>query len=131
MGGGDLNLKKSWHPGLMKNQEVVWKREQEALAERKLIAERQKEIQRERERNDLLAMEEAATGKKRVQRMEWMYSGVTSGSLGATDEAEAFLLGKKRVDTLFKEEEDNSLKEDAISDCCSDLRKRSARKGAR
>lgn len=116
MGSGDLNLKKSWHPGLMRNQEAVWKREQEALAERKKITERQKEIQRERERNELLAMQEAVTGKKRVQRMEWMYSGIASGSLGATDDAEAYLLGKKRIDTMFNEEENKGLKTDAIAD---------------
>lgn len=116
MGSGDLNLKKSWHPGLMRNQEAVWKREQEALAERKKITERQKEIQRERERNELLAMQEAVTGKKRVHRMEWMYSGIASGSLGATDDAEAYLLGKKRIDTLFNEEESKGLKTDAIAD---------------
>lgn len=115
MGSGDLNFKKSWHPALMKNQKIVWEREQEAIAERKLIAERQKEIQRERERNELLAMQEAATGKKRVQRMEWMYSSASSGSLGATDEAEAYLLGKKRIDDLFTEETDR-VKKDLIGE---------------
>jgi len=27
MGGGDLNMKKSWHPVLLKNQEKVWLKE--------------------------------------------------------------------------------------------------------
>lgn len=117
MGSGDLNLKKSWHPGLMRNQAAVWKREQEALAERKKIAERQKEIQRERERNELLAMQESVTGKKRVQRMEWMYSGVSGGgSLGATDEAEAYLLGKKRIDDIFEGQEKKEINNDALTD---------------
>ena len=31
MGGGDLNMKKSWHPVLMKNQEKVWLKEKEAV----------------------------------------------------------------------------------------------------
>lgn len=100
----------------MRNQAAVWEREQEALAERKKIAERQKEIQRERERKELLEMQQAVTGKKSVQRMEWMYSGVASGSLGATDEAEAYLLGKKRIDTMFNEEENQGLKKDSVED---------------
>jgi len=31
MGGGDLNMKKSWHPVLLKNQEKVWLKEKEAV----------------------------------------------------------------------------------------------------
>jgi N-terminal domain of CBF1 interacting co-repressor CIR len=31
MGGGDLNMKKSWHPLLMKNQERVWLEEKKAV----------------------------------------------------------------------------------------------------
>lgn len=32
MGGGDLNMKKSWHPLLMKNQERVWIEEKKAVS---------------------------------------------------------------------------------------------------
>ena len=98
---GDLNLKKSWNPGLLRNQEEVWKREQEAIEERKKIAERQKEIQRERERDELLAMQEVATGKKRAKRLEWMYSEASGGTMGSVDEKEAYLLGRKRIDSIF------------------------------
>lgn len=31
MGGGDLNMKKSWHPLLIKNQERVWLEEKKAV----------------------------------------------------------------------------------------------------
>lgn len=31
MGGGDLNMKKSWHPLLLKNQERVWLEEKKAV----------------------------------------------------------------------------------------------------
>ncbi|CAN6652522.1 hypothetical protein TRVA0_026S00276 [Trichomonascus vanleenenianus] len=96
MGGGNLNLKKSWHPGLLKNQAAVWKREQEALEERNKIQERQKEIQREREIQELQSLQDASTGTKRQRRMEWMYSGTQSGSSDITDEQETYLLGKKR-----------------------------------
>jgi hypothetical protein len=39
MGGGDLNLKKSWHPGTFKNQEIVWKKEQKLIEEKKKLAQ--------------------------------------------------------------------------------------------
>ncbi|KAK9492980.1 Pre-mRNA splicing factor-domain-containing protein [Lipomyces doorenjongii] len=114
--GGDLNLKKSWHPGLMRNQEAVWKREQEALEERKKIAERQREIQEERERNELQALQEAAGGKKRVDRVEWMYSAPQGGNMGVTSEVEAFLMGKNTVEELLNQSEGmGSLKEEADS----------------
>jgi hypothetical protein len=32
MGGGDLNMKKSWHPLLLKNQERVWIEEKKAVS---------------------------------------------------------------------------------------------------
>ena len=46
--GGDLNLKKSWHPHLRKNQERVWKEEKSALEERKQIEKLRKEREEER-----------------------------------------------------------------------------------
>ncbi|KAK9237027.1 Pre-mRNA splicing factor-domain-containing protein [Lipomyces kononenkoae] len=114
--GGDLNLKKSWHPGLMRNQEAVWKREQEALDERKKIAERQREIQEERERNELQALQEAAGGKKRVDRVEWMYAAPQGGNMGVTSEVEAFLMGKNTVEELLNQSEGmGSLKEEQDS----------------
>lgn len=113
---GNLNVKKSWHPGILKNQAAVWQREQDAIAERKKILERQKEIQQERERNELLALQESATGKKRVQRMEWMYSGVSSGGKTQEDEeTEEYLLGKRRIDKFSKGDEDG-LERDVVAE---------------
>ena len=37
MGGGDLNMKKSWHPLLLKNQERVWLEEKRAVSQVQLI----------------------------------------------------------------------------------------------
>ena len=51
--GGDLNLKKEWHPGTFKNQEIVWKREQEVLAEERKVAILLKEKHDERLREEL------------------------------------------------------------------------------
>lgn len=103
MAPGDLNLKKSWHPGLMKNQQKVWEAEQEALQERKKIQERQLEIAKEKELAELQALQYAKTGKKASERMGWMYdkSGVGDGGKLITSETEDYLLGKKRVDSLI------------------------------
>lgn len=116
MAPGDLNLKKSWHPGLMKNQEKVWKLEQEALEERKKIQERQLEIAKEKELTELKALQYAKTGTKPNDRMEWMYdqSGVGDGGKLITSEAEDYLLGKKRVDSLIINGAGNSVEEKKI-----------------
>lgn len=44
MGSGDLNLKKSFHPSLLKNQARVYDEEQKALNERKKTQQRIQEI---------------------------------------------------------------------------------------
>jgi N-terminal domain of CBF1 interacting co-repressor CIR len=36
--GGDLNLKKSWNPNLLKNQARVYEEERKALEERKVCS---------------------------------------------------------------------------------------------
>jgi hypothetical protein len=112
MAPGDLNLKKSWHPGLMKNQQKVWEKEQEALAERKKIQERQQEILKEKELAELRELQYAKTGKKVGDRVEWMYdtSGVGDGGALVTNEAEEYLLGKKRVDDLLLKKPDEEKK---------------------
>lgn len=114
--GGDLNLKKSWHPVLMKNQTRVWQEEKKALEERKKIEQVQKERQEERQIQELQQMQEAAGGKKRLNRVDWMYSGPSDGQAGTTEEQEAFLLGKRRVDTLLKSDESMKLKESVGQD---------------
>lgn len=50
MGGGNLNLKKSWHPSTLKNQERVWKVQQQDEMEKKRTQELQQELRHERER---------------------------------------------------------------------------------
>ncbi|KAM3438164.1 hypothetical protein MY4824_003407 [Beauveria thailandica] len=102
MGGGDLNLKKSFHPTLRRNQAAVYDEEQKALAERKRTQQRIDEIKEERAKEELQRQLEAAGGKKRVDRVDWMYQGPTDGQAGTTEEMEAYLLGKRRIDNLIK-----------------------------
>lgn len=115
--GGDLNLKKSWHPHLMSNQRRVWEEENKALNERKKIEEVLKERAEERKVEELQRLQESAGGKQRVDRVDWMYNGPGSGGQGyggaVSEEAEGFLLGKRRLDGLVKRSATENLKKDA------------------
>ncbi|XP_058795644.1 pre-mRNA-splicing factor CWC25 homolog isoform X2 [Phymastichus coffea] len=93
MGGGDLNLKKSWHPSTMKNMERVWKAEQQDNEEKKRIAELKKEIAMEKDKEELqsLAME-----KKDNHKLDWMYKEHN------TVDREQYLLGRS-VDKQFED----------------------------
>ncbi|KAL8691045.1 MAG: hypothetical protein Q9218_003647 [Villophora microphyllina] len=114
--GGDLNLKKSWHPVLMSNQRRVWEEEKKALDERKRIEQMMKERQEERQIQELQEMQEAAGGKKRLNRVDWMYSGPAAGQAGTTEEMEGYLLGKRRIDGLIKGTESKKLEKAALED---------------
>ncbi|KAI9791329.1 MAG: RNA-splicing factor [Piccolia ochrophora] len=114
--GGDLNLKKSWHPVLMSNQRRVWEEEKKALDERKRIEQMIKERQEERQIQELQQMQEAAGGKKQVDRVNWMYSGPSDGQAGTTEEMEGYLLGKRRIDGLLKGTEHKKLEKAASQD---------------
>ncbi|KAK8858511.1 hypothetical protein IAR55_002738 [Kwoniella newhampshirensis] len=107
MGGGDLNMKKSWHPVLLVNQERVWKAEKAANEEKKALSQLRKEREEERQLLELQRLQEATTGKKRVEKLDWMYAapGSEGGALGGQKigerEMEEYLLGKKRVDEVL------------------------------
>lgn len=76
MGGGDLNLKKSWHPQTLKNVERVWKAEQKHEAEKKKIEELQRELREERAREEMQRhAEDSGAMKKKSDRLDWMYQG--------------------------------------------------------
>ncbi|PWN40351.1 hypothetical protein IE81DRAFT_325648 [Ceraceosorus guamensis] len=105
MGGGDLNMKKSWHPLLHSNQEKVWKQEKAALAERRKLEELKRERDQEREMMELQRIQEAAGGKKRVEKLDWMYATPASNAGPNAGELEDYLLGKKRIDKLLKQDE--------------------------
>jgi hypothetical protein len=113
--GGDLNLKKSWHPALMTNQRRVYNEELKALEERKKTDQVLKERAEERAIQELERLQEAAGGKKRTDRVDWMYNGPGSGGTGGggvTEEMEGYLLGKRRLDGLVKTSVD-AIKKDA------------------
>lgn len=105
MGGGDLNMKKSWHPLLHTNQERVWKKEKEALEERKKLEELRREREQEREMQELQRLQEEAGGKKRSEKLDWMYATPAAASGPSASELEDYLLGKKRVDKILRQDE--------------------------
>ncbi|TFY79554.1 hypothetical protein EWM64_g4454 [Hericium alpestre] len=109
MGGGDLNMKKSWHPLLLKNQERVWLEEKKALEEKKKLDQLRKEKEEERQMQELQRMQEEQTGKKRAEKLEWMYSTPATGSSQNQNDLEDYLLGKKRVDKILVGDEHEKL----------------------
>ncbi|XP_028306864.1 pre-mRNA-splicing factor CWC25 homolog [Gouania willdenowi] len=104
MGGGDLNLKKSWHPQTMKNIERVWKAEQKHEAERKKIDELQKELKEERAREEITRFaENTGAIKKKDDRLDWMYQG-PAGSVSRDE----YLMGRpidKQITDQYTEQE--------------------------
>lgn len=97
--------KKSWHTGLIKNNEKVWLREQAEAKEKQRVAELQKQLEEERRLEEIQRLE-IESGRldpaevKRRQRIEWMYEdGPTAHSKAAKEQAareqEDTLLGKK------------------------------------
>ncbi|PWW72517.1 hypothetical protein C7212DRAFT_227473, partial [Tuber magnatum] len=109
----DLNLKKSWHPHLLKNQERVWQEEKKALEERKRIDQWRKEREEERQLQELRQLQAAAGGKQAVDRVDFLYSGPSLGMDRTTEEMEGYLLGKRRIDGLLKGGDMDVLKKDA------------------
>ncbi|THH33162.1 hypothetical protein EUX98_g1069 [Antrodiella citrinella] len=109
MGGGDLNMKKSWHPLLLKNQERVWLEEKKALEEKKKLDQLRKEKEEERQLQELQRLQEEQTGKKRQEKLDWMYATPASGSSQNKNELEDYLLGKKRVDKILVGDENEKV----------------------
>lgn len=111
-----MNLKKSWHPNLLSNQKKVWEEERKALDERKKTEQRVKELKEERAKEEIQRQLEAAGEKKRLDRVDWMYQGPSSGQNGTTEEMEGYLLGKRRIDGLIKGNEHKKLEKQASED---------------
>ncbi|KAJ3523693.1 hypothetical protein NM208_g12350 [Fusarium decemcellulare] len=109
----DFKMTRSFHPALRRNQQAVYEEEQKALAERKRTQQRINEIKEERAKEEVQRQLEAAGGKKRIDRVDWMYQGPTDGAAGTTEETEAYLLGKRRIDNLIKGTEHKKLEKQA------------------
>uniref|UniRef100_A0A182J7Y0 Cir_N domain-containing protein n=1 Tax=Anopheles atroparvus TaxID=41427 RepID=A0A182J7Y0_ANOAO len=110
MGGGDLNTKKSWHPNTMKNQERVWKAEQQEAAEKRRLNELRREIDEERNREELKSIAKKSgiipSDDGEDKKLEWMYKGPSQ-----LVNREEYLLGR----TIDKTFEDLDAQEKAAS----------------
>lgn len=113
MGSGDLNMKKSWHPQRAGNLAATAKAEAEAIAERKKMQQRLHEIEEERKKEEIQKALEAAGGKRKLDRVEWMYTGGPNDQNGDSAENEAYLLGKRRIDKLLQDNEMKKLSKQA------------------
>lgn len=78
--------KKSWHTGSMQHMEKVWKAEQRAAAEAKKTEELRRQLEKEKQMDEILAVRD---GGRRTERLEWMYRGTRP-----EHSAEEFALGK-------------------------------------
>lgn len=89
--------KKSWHTKNFANQEKVWLAEEQKRAEEQKTKELARQIQQEREEEELDKV--AGTKKKRDRGIDWMYEGGNAHSEVAKEdakkEAEEYLLGKE------------------------------------
>ncbi|CAH6721241.1 pre-mRNA-splicing factor Cwc25p [[Candida] jaroonii] len=76
---GDLNLKKSWNPALVKTQAKIWQQEQKTLEEFNKIKQREEELKKEKELNDLIALKYKFNDnmnkqdKLKLNKLNWMY----------------------------------------------------------
>lgn len=96
------NLKKSWHPQTFKNQKRVWEAEQADAAERKKLAELQREIQNERNYEDLKKVGQSSgvlAADKNKGKLEWMYKASTN-----TLNREEYLTGRA-IDKTFEQKD--------------------------
>jgi hypothetical protein len=71
------------------------------LEERKKLDQLRKEKDEERQLQDLQRLQEEQTGRKRTEKLDWMYATPASGSGQSANDLEDYLLGKKRVDKLL------------------------------
>ena len=54
---------------------------------------------------ELQRLQEEQTGKKRTEKLEWMYTTPATGTTTNESELEDYLLGKKRVDKILTADE--------------------------
>ncbi|XP_065197415.1 pre-mRNA-splicing factor CWC25 homolog isoform X2 [Sycon ciliatum] len=114
MGGGDLNMKKSFHPLTMANLERVFNAELKRDTELKKVEQLRREIAEERQREEL-HKHAVDTGviKGKAARLDWMYAGPGTASAGA--EREEYLLGKKIDKDVDPLQQDTTEKTDATA----------------
>ena len=59
---------------------------------------------------ELQRLQEESTGRKRTEKLEWMYATPATGSGANKNDLEDYLLGKKRVDKLLIGDENEKVR---------------------
>lgn len=80
------------------------------MEEKKKLDQLRKEKEEERQLQELQRLQEEQTGKKRADKLEWMYSTPATGSSQNANELEDYLLGKKRVDKILTADENEKVR---------------------
>ena len=80
------------------------------LEEKKKLDQLRKEKEEERQLQELQRLQEEQTGKKRTEKLEWMYATPATGSSQNPNDLEDYLLGKKRVDKMLIADENSKVK---------------------
>lgn len=102
---GDLNLKKSWNPALMKNREKVWQLEQQMLKDHKEQQIRDGKIDELKSTSELLSIHQNKDSDlvTEVSKTRWMYKGPKDEKEAQELTNEDYLLGKKKLTGLINE----------------------------
>lgn len=104
-------MKKSWHPHTLKNQKRVYEAEQANAAERRKVQELQREIQNERNFEELkrIGQNSGVLAADEKNRLEWMYKGAEN-ALNRED----YLTGRA-VDKNFEKQDKMERQKDTSS----------------
>ncbi|KAJ1843634.1 RNA-splicing factor [Coemansia sp. RSA 486] len=111
MGGGDLNMHKSWHTKTKANRLRVAEEKRKAEEEARRIANIQKELRDERQREEMDQLNATVT-KKTINKLDWMYSAPTAHQPQSNEDLEAYLLGKRDANTILEQKEKEAKPED-------------------
>jgi hypothetical protein len=68
------------------------------------------EKEEERQLQELQRLQEEQTGRKRTEKLEWMYATPATGNGANSNDLEDYLLGKKRVDKLLVGDENQAVR---------------------
>lgn len=79
------------------------------MEEKKKLDQLRKEKEEERQLQELQRLQEEQTGRKRSEKLEWMYATPATGSSQNKNDLEDYLLGKKRVDKILVGDENEKV----------------------
>lgn len=103
-------MKKSWHPHTLKNQKRVYEAEQADAAEKRKMYELQREIQNERNFEELkrIGQNSGVLAADDKNRLEWMYKGAESAL-----NREEYLTGRA-IDKHFEQQDKEERQKESL-----------------